>query len=90
MTTRRSFIKNLFGVTAASVVAARASRDVWLGREEYEKQHTRINVGKGNPTNAFQQFGGKNGTISTTAIIIDCSVPPIDTGLDFVTRPLGG
>ncbi len=39
MSDRRNFLKNLFGITAGSFIAAKAGSEIWQGRDEFESQY---------------------------------------------------
>ncbi len=39
MSDRRNFLKNLFGITAGSFIAAKAGSEIWQGRDEFKSQY---------------------------------------------------
>ena len=44
MSDRRNFLKNLFGITAGSFIAAKAGKEIWQGRDEFESQYDKPEV----------------------------------------------
>ena len=44
MSDRRNFLKNLFGITAGSFIAAKAGSEIWQGRDEFENQYDKPEV----------------------------------------------
>ncbi len=77
MSDRRNFLKNLFGITAGSFIAAKAGSEIWQGRDEFEKTEM-IKKKIATYKTSSRHITYPKGNFAATACIVSSAWEPMD------------